>query len=73
MVERYSRWLQGTDLPKLLFYAHPGVLITASGVKWCRDNLMNLEAVDIGKGIHYLQEDNPHLIGEELLKWYKGL
>ena len=23
----------------------------------------------IGPGRHYLQEDNPHLIGEELAKW----
>lgn len=73
MVERYSKWLAATDIPKLFFYAHPGGLISSEGVTWCRENLKNLEAVDIGKGIHYLQEDNPHLIGEELAKWYKGL
>jgi len=28
---------------------------------------------DIGLGIHYLQEDNPHLIGSELAQWYRGL
>ncbi len=33
----------------------------------------NIETVDIGKGIHYLQEDNPHLIGEELASWYKAI
>ena len=26
----------------------------------------NLKLVDIGEGIHYLQEDNPHMIGKEL-------
>jgi len=29
--------------------------------------------VDIGRGLHYLQEDNPHLIGAELANWYKSL
>ena len=35
--------------------------------------LKNLKTVDIGPGIHYLQEDNPHLIGSELAQWYKSL
>ena len=35
--------------------------------------LTNLKTVDIGPGIHYLQEDNPHLIGSELAQWYKSL
>ena len=33
----------------------------------------NLKTVDIGPGIHFLQEDNPHLIGEEIAAWYKTL
>jgi haloalkane dehalogenase len=72
-VNTYNKKLQQSSIPKLLFYAHPGGLITRSGVDWCNQNLKNLKSVDIGQGIHYLQEDNPHLIGEELLKWYKGL
>ncbi|MCL5735546.1 MAG: haloalkane dehalogenase [Actinobacteria bacterium] len=72
-VERYNRWLQRTDLPKLLFYGSPGELVPAPVVDWCRQHLKNLEAVDIGEGIHYLQEDNPHLIGSELARWYPEL
>jgi haloalkane dehalogenase len=71
VVESYNRWLQQTDLPKLLFYANPGVLITAPVLEWCRQNLKHLKTVDIGRGLHYLQEDNPHLIGSELANWYK--
>ncbi len=33
----------------------------------------NLKTVDIGPGLHFVQEDNPHEIGRELAKWYKGL
>lgn len=72
-VEAYNRKLQQSTLPKLLFAATPGAIITAEAVAWCRQNLKNLTVVDIGPGIHFLQEDNPHLIGAELAAWYKTL
>jgi len=72
-VTAYNRWLQQTELPKLLFYATPGVLVTAPVVEWSKQNLKNLQTVDIGAGIHFLQEDNPDLIGSEIAKWYQGL
>ncbi len=72
-VETYNRWLQQTDLRKLLFYGNPGALITAPVLELCKQTLKNLRTVDIGQGIHFLQEDNPHLIGSELASWYKGL
>ncbi|MFQ6083397.1 MAG: haloalkane dehalogenase [Candidatus Aminicenantia bacterium] len=72
-VAAYNAKLQQSDLPKLLFYATPGALITAPVVEWCQQNLKNLKLVDIGQGIHYLQEDNPHLIGSELANWYSSL
>jgi len=72
-VENYGNKLLESDLPKLLFYAHPGGLITKKAVEWCRENLKNLETVDTGKGLHYLQEDNPHLIGQKLAGWYQKL
>lgn len=73
VVSAYSERLQQSDLPKLLFYASPGGIIDAQTREWCKEHLKNLNTVDIGKGIHFLQEDNPHLIGEELAKWYKSL
>jgi len=73
VVSGYSRALQQSDLPKLLFYGKPGGLINAEAVDWCRKNLRNIEAIDIGPGIHYLQEDNPHLIGSTLVRWMKDL
>ena len=69
----YNQKLQESELPKLLFYAKPGGLIGDKAVEWCKEKLKYLEVVDIGEGIHYLQEDNPHLIGSELAKWYKRI
>lgn len=73
MMSNYSQKLQESELPKILFFASPGALINAPDVDWCKQNIKNLEVVDIGEGIHYVQEDNPHLIGEELAKWYQNL
>jgi haloalkane dehalogenase len=73
IVTDYNIWLQGTELPKLLFYANPGGLINPSMVEWSRANLKNLDTVDLGQGIHYLQEDHPRAIGEALANWIQGL
>ena len=73
MVEEYHRKLQQSRLPKLLLSATPGGIIDAQAVAWCQQNLPNLQVVDIGPGIHFVQEDNPHLIGTALAKWYTHL
>ncbi len=73
IVQNFNKRLLESDLPKLLFYANPGGIIPPAMVEWCREKLKNLKTVDIGRGIHYLQEDNPDLIGSELAKWYKNL
>lgn len=73
VVEAYNRQLQQSDLPKLLFHATPGAIITAPVVEWCQQHLKNLETVDLGQGIHYLQEDHPDQIGTVLAEWYRAL
>ena len=73
LVAGYNEKLQASVLPMLLFYATPGGIIDADMVEWCKQNLKHLETVDIGPGIHFLQEDNPHLIGQELARWYQSL
>ncbi len=72
-ISNYSKKLQTSEVPKLLFFATPGGLIDPKTVDWCKQKIKNLEIVDFGEGLHYLQEDNPHLIGEELAKWYQNL
>lgn len=72
-VAAYSDWLQQSDLPKLLFHATPGAILPVPLVDWCKQNLENLKALEVGRGIHYLQEDHPHRIDTELAAWYRGL
>lgn len=70
-VAAYNAKLQQSELPKLLFYADRGAILPVPLVEWARKNLKSLKMVDVGPGIHFLQEDNPHLIGRELAAWYR--
>jgi haloalkane dehalogenase len=70
-VEAYGCWLEETPLPKLLLHARPGGIIDAAEVEKLRGSLPNLTLVDIGPGIHYVQEDNPHGIGEAIAEWWR--
>ena len=72
-VSEYNQKLQKSNVPKLLIYAEPGVLITKSVADWCKKNLHKLKTTNIGAGIHFLQEDNPHAIGLEIAKWYENI
>jgi haloalkane dehalogenase len=69
IVQASHDWMVGTELPKLFFWATPGGLILEEKAKWYAQALKNVRSVGIGPGVHYLQEDNPHLIGKEIAKW----
>ena len=64
---------RGPSCQKILFHGSPGTIIRTQEVAWCRENLANLQIVDIGVGHHFIQEDNPDLIGAELSKWHAAL
>jgi len=73
VVEAYRQWLTKTDIPKLLFYGNAGVAIKEAEVAWCRENLSNLDSIDLGDAIHFVQETHPETIGTELSKWFAAL
>src|SRR3954447_21461800 len=72
-VGAYCAWLQETEVPKLLFVATPGALIPAPMADWARSALPNLEVLDLGEGIHFLQEDHPEEIGRGIARWLAEL
>ena len=73
VVEAYRQWLTETAVPKLLFYGNAAIAIKEAEVAWCRENLSNLDIVNLGNAIHFIQETHPDTIGTELSKWYAGL
>ena len=73
LVDTYTLWLATSEVSKLLLYATPGALIRKEQVQWCRDHIKNLEMVDLGSGLHFVQEDRPEEIGRALREWYERL
>jgi len=73
IIKAYGEWLKESSIPKLFFYAHPGAIILKDTVVYIKSNFSNMKTVDIGEGLHFIQEDNPHQIGEEIAKWYREI
>ncbi|AZQ61145.1 haloalkane dehalogenase [Flammeovirga pectinis] len=66
IVKNYREKLAESPLPKLFLYAEPGAFMPKPVRDWIIENIPNLEAVNIGNGVHFIQEDNPELIGEKI-------
>jgi len=62
IVDDYSRWLSGSDLPKLFVNAEPGTILIGAQREFCR-TWPNQEEVTV-RGAHFIQEDSPAEIGE---------
>lgn len=73
IINSYGEWLKESSVPKLFFYAQPGAIILKDTVDYIKSNFSNLKSIDIGQGLHFIQEDNPHQIGKEIAKWYLEL
>ena len=68
-INAYSQWLHSSTLPKLMLYARQGMILKKKAVAKLKQDLPSLDAVYVGKGKHYLQEDHPHEIGKALREW----
>lgn len=73
MVSDYAAWLTETEIPKLMLWANPGVIIKRKVAEELEAKLPALESVFIGKGKHYVQEDQPDAIGRALGDWLERL
>ncbi len=69
IISRYAKWLQETDIPMLLTYANPGMIIKKKDVIRIEQEIKHITTVNIGKGKHYIQEDQPHNIGRAISNW----
>lgn len=66
----YYEFLKRSEIPKLLLYAKPGVQIREKEVELYKSEFPKLTTTFIGKGKHYIQEDQPDNIGEAIAQWY---
>ena len=69
IVESYDRWLGESDVPKLLLAFEPGAILGPKLVDYCAKSFRNIEVRSLGKGSHFVQEDQPEAIGDAIREW----
>ena len=70
MAQRHMGWLEQSEVPKLLFWVTPGAFIGDVRAKALIEKLRNMKSVYLGQGVHYVQEDHPHKIGQGISDWF---
>jgi len=73
VIEEYSEKLTESQLPKLLLYSVPGFITTIATAMWAKENLPNLEIIDLGEELHFAQESQPTTMGESISIWLQGV
>jgi haloalkane dehalogenase len=68
-LEKAHRALARSSYPKLLFAGNPGALASPTFAENFAKGLKNCRVVQLGSGIHYLQEDHAEVIGATVKEW----
>ncbi len=71
IVKTYSKWLSGCEIPKLFINADPGAILIGAQREFCRGWKNQTETTV--SGVHFIQEDSPHEIGEAVASWFSEL
>ena len=72
-LEHYAKWLKETEIPKLCLYVTPGVGFQAPELEIVKNEFKNTTIKHLGDGLHFIQEDYPHEIGEAIADWHNDL
>jgi haloalkane dehalogenase len=71
LMQGIEAFMAATEMPVLLAYADPGVLVPPAAVPFYAGLIDNLETAYIGQGLHFIQEDQPAAIGRALADWLR--
>ena len=71
LVDAYASFMANTTIPKLFINADPGSILVGRQRDFCRTWPNQTEATV--KGLHFLQEDSPHEIGQAVAAWHASL
>lgn len=71
LMQDIQTFMGETEMPVLLAYADPGVLVPPAALPFYTRLIANLETAYIGAGLHFIQEDQPAAIGRALADWLR--
>ncbi len=69
IISAYARYLKTTPTPKLALYGTPGYVMPLGVLTRWSVGVPNLTIAPVGKGYHYLSEDEPGNIAQAILAW----
>lgn len=70
IAQAYMSWLLESELPKLMFWVTPGTFVSKARANALTKKLRNTRSIYLGEGVHYIQEDYPHKIGQDICNWF---
>ena len=73
VVTRIGGWMQGTDVPMLFLWARPGALNNEAFADAMAERVRNIQIAFVGAGRHFLQEDQPEMIGRTVADWRRRI
>ena len=68
-----NKWIIESEIPKLLFYVTPGVLVPEATVKYMEKNAKNIKTIGLGPAGHFMQEVYANEIGKGLAQWLETI
>ena len=68
-----NKWIIESEIPKLLFYVTPGVLVPEATVKYMENNAKNIKTIGLGPAGHFMQEVYSDEIGTGLAEWLETI
>ena len=72
LVTSYAEWISNDgDIPKLFINADPGSILIGNQREFCRGWKNQIEVTV--NGLHFIQEDSPHEIGEAISSWMRNI
>lgn len=70
IVQQYfENYLTVDPVPKLFLYCTPGFFGNANSASFFGSALPNFSSTNLGPGLHFVQEDQPHRIGLAINEW----
>ncbi|MEM9032882.1 MAG: haloalkane dehalogenase, partial [Pseudomonadota bacterium] len=73
VMQEVAAWLSTSEQPKLYLYASPGLIIPPFAAEFIPQVMNNVQTRFVGAGIHYIQEDQPEVIGRNISDWIRDV
>jgi len=73
IINEIGEWMQVTDIPMLHMWARPGAINNEAFADAMVERVNNIQSSFVGVGRHYIQEDQPEMIGRILADWRRRI